>query len=185
MLLDSAISVFADKGFEATSITDITTQAGLADGMFYNYYHDKQELLGAVATGLAIEITSRINDEMDGVENAIVSVATATARILDTVRQEPEWVEVLLGGIRIVPVLQSSVVQFLKKDLELGVTQNRFNAEIDVLLVNQVLSLISTAVLLDGEQQDATVRRTCEAVLILLGVASGKAAVAVTKVLDR
>ena len=33
-LLDSAISVFAGKGYEAASITDITSHAALANGTF-------------------------------------------------------------------------------------------------------------------------------------------------------
>ncbi|MDA0959191.1 MAG: TetR/AcrR family transcriptional regulator [Proteobacteria bacterium] len=36
-LLDSAISVFASKGYEATRISDITAHADLANGTFYNY----------------------------------------------------------------------------------------------------------------------------------------------------
>ena len=54
VLLDSAISVFASKGYAATKITDITNHAELANGTFYNYYDDKDALLHDVAIGLAV-----------------------------------------------------------------------------------------------------------------------------------
>ena len=174
-LLDSAISVFASKGFEATRITDITSHAGLANGTFYNYYREKDELLRDVALGLAFEITGRLNDEMVGIENAAARVTLATARLLQTARREPEWLEVLLEGLFIVPEVQSATVQYLRQDLDMGVAQGRFAVEVDVLLINQIVSLIRVALLLDARMSDETVRRTCEAVLRVLGLGPGKA----------
>ena len=182
-LLDSAISVFASKGFEAASITDITTHAGLANGTFYNYYRQKSEILSDVATGLAIEITGRIDEEMAQIDNAAVRVATATAKVLQTAREAPEWVAVLLGSISEVPELQSGVVQYLRKDLELGTAQGRFTVEIDVLLVNQFLALVRTAAIVDPQVAPDTIRSTCEAVLRLLGVPAGRAVATVQKVI--
>ena len=184
-LLDSAISVFASKGFEATRITDITTHAELANGTFYNYYQDKDELLSDVAAGLAVEITGRINDEMEGLKHGPTRVALATARLLMIARREPEWLNVLLEGLFIVPELQSAAVQYLKQDLEMGIAQGHFTIEINLLLVNQILSLIRAALLLDPEMSDATIAQTCEAVLRLLGMTPKRAANLVSRVFER
>jgi len=184
-LLDSAISVFASKGFEATRITDITSHAALANGTFYNYYQDKDELLRDVASGLAVEITGRINDEMEGLTHGPTRVALATARLLHVARQEPEWLNVLLEGVFIVPELQSATVQYLRQDLEIGIAQGHFTIEINLLLVNQFLSLIRTALLLDPGMGDATIRQTCEAVLRLLGLTPAKSRKQVDKVFQR
>lgn len=184
-LLDSAISVFASKGFDATRITDITDHAGLANGTFYNYYRDKHEVLADVATGLALELVTRINDEMVGIDNAVERFVTATTRMLETARQEPEWIDVLLSSIHIVPKLQSQVVQYLRQDLELGVRQGVFKVEVDVLLVNQILALVRAAVLIDPKVSEATIRRTCESHLRLLGLPAGRATSQVSRVLSR
>ena len=184
-LLDSAISVFASKGFEATRITDITTHAELANGTFYNYYQDKDELLSDVAAGLAVEITGRINDEMEGLTHGPTRVALATARLLKIARREPEWLNVLLEGLFIVPELQSATVQYLKQDLELGIEQGHFSTEINLLLVNQILSLIRAALLLDPDMSNATIAQTCEAVLRLLGMTPKRAATLVSRVFER
>lgn len=183
-LLDSAISVFATKGYEATRITDITNHAGLANGTFYNYYRDKDELLKDVAAGLALEVTGRINDEMEGIENGATRVALATARLLQAARREPEWLGVLLEGLFLVPELQAATVQYLRQDLEMGVAQGRFKTEVDTLLINQITSLIRVALLLDHQMRDETIRRTCEAVLRLLGLSPGKAEKQVDAILE-
>jgi len=184
-LLDSAISVFASKGFEATRIIDITTHAELANGTFYNYYQDKGELLRDVAAGLAVEITGRINDEMEGLTHGPTRVALATARLLKIARREPEWLNVFLEGLFIVPELQSATVQYLKQDLELGIEQGHFTTEINLLLVNQILSLIRAALLVDPAMSDATITQTCEAVLRMLGMTPRRAAKLVSGIFER
>ncbi|MEZ5557118.1 MAG: TetR/AcrR family transcriptional regulator [Pseudomonadales bacterium] len=184
-LLDSAISVFASKGFEATRIIDITNHAELANGTFYNYYQDKDELLRDVAVGLAVEITGRINAEMDGLSHGPTRVALATARLLRIARHEPEWLNVLLEGIFIVPELQSAIVQYLRQDLEIGIEQGHFTVTVNLLLINQILALIRAALLLDPEMSDATVRQTCEGVLRLLGTTPRRATKLVTSVFER
>ncbi len=184
-LLDSAISVFASKGFEATRIIDITNHAALANGTFYNYYQDKDELLRDVATGLAVEITGRINDEMEGLTHGPTRVVLATARLLQIARQEPEWINVLMEGVFIVPELQSATVQYLRQDLEMGIKQGHFNVTVNLLLVNQILSLIRTALLLDPQAGDNTMAQTCEAILRLLGSTPAKAMKQVSSVFQR
>ena len=44
-ILDSAASVFADKGFHATTIKDIARETGIADGTIYLYFENKAALL--------------------------------------------------------------------------------------------------------------------------------------------
>ncbi|MEM7513469.1 MAG: TetR/AcrR family transcriptional regulator [Bacteroidota bacterium] len=43
-ILSAAISLFANKGFEETSISDIVSGSKLARGTFYNYFSSKEEI---------------------------------------------------------------------------------------------------------------------------------------------
>src|SRR5215813_4202218 len=45
MLRDALIATILDKGYDATSIQDITDRAGLRRATFYLHYKDKDELL--------------------------------------------------------------------------------------------------------------------------------------------
>lgn len=169
-LLDSALSVFASKGYEATRINDITAHADMANGTFYNYYQDKDQLLHDVALGLLVEIAGRNDHEMIGLAHAPSRVALAAAKLLRTAREEPEWVNVLLQATDIAPEIQSATVQYMKKDLELGVEQGEFKVAVNLLLMNQVIALIKAAALVDSEMSDLTIRGTCEAILRLVGM---------------
>ncbi len=43
-LLDTAFSLFVDRGFIKTSVADITKKAGVAKGTFYLYFSDKYDI---------------------------------------------------------------------------------------------------------------------------------------------
>jgi AcrR family transcriptional regulator len=47
-LLDIALRLFAERGFKATTIADISAAAGTAHGLVYHYFRSKDELLLAV-----------------------------------------------------------------------------------------------------------------------------------------
>jgi AcrR family transcriptional regulator len=47
-LFETALCLFSEKGFNATTIRDITGRTGLTPGTFYNHFAGKDELLQAV-----------------------------------------------------------------------------------------------------------------------------------------
>lgn len=46
-LIDTALEVFARKGLEGTTVKDLSTAAGVAQGLLYHYFASKEELLRA------------------------------------------------------------------------------------------------------------------------------------------
>lgn len=47
-ILDAAIHVFAEKGFDRATIADIARVAGIAEGSIYNYFKNKGDLLVSI-----------------------------------------------------------------------------------------------------------------------------------------
>ncbi len=47
-IIESAIVVIAEKGFQRTTIKDIAQNAGIADGTIYNYFANKEALLFSI-----------------------------------------------------------------------------------------------------------------------------------------
>ena len=45
LILDSALKLFAEKGFQTTSMSDIAELAGVSKGLAYNYFDSKQHLV--------------------------------------------------------------------------------------------------------------------------------------------
>jgi AcrR family transcriptional regulator len=47
VLLDTAISKFAEGGFAKTTVKDIAASAGISSGLMYHYFPSKEKLLEA------------------------------------------------------------------------------------------------------------------------------------------
>ena len=47
-IIDTALKVFAEKGFAKTTIKDISETAGISQGLMYHYFKSKEDLLTAV-----------------------------------------------------------------------------------------------------------------------------------------
>lgn len=48
LIVDAAISVIAEQGFQRTTIKQIAQTAGIADGTIYNYFKNKEAILFAI-----------------------------------------------------------------------------------------------------------------------------------------
>jgi TetR/AcrR family transcriptional regulator, fatty acid metabolism regulator protein len=64
-LIDAAVRVFADKGFHASRVGDIATEAGVAHGLLYHYFSSKDEVLETIfreTWQLLVRDTQRIEE---------------------------------------------------------------------------------------------------------------------------
>jgi AcrR family transcriptional regulator len=48
LIMETALTLFASRGFHATSISQIAKECGVATGLLYNYYDSKEQLLEAI-----------------------------------------------------------------------------------------------------------------------------------------
>src|SRR5580704_1281079 len=47
-ILSAALELFANKGYDATSIDSIAKKAGISKGLIYNYFESKKSILLAI-----------------------------------------------------------------------------------------------------------------------------------------
>lgn len=59
-LIDVAMKVFAEKGFEAASMKDIAREAGVVPGLCYHYFQNKQALYEMAVTHYAVQCSRPI-----------------------------------------------------------------------------------------------------------------------------
>jgi len=52
-ILDAAVEVFAEKGFDQATVKDVAKTAGVADGTIYNYFKNKKDLLASMISRFA------------------------------------------------------------------------------------------------------------------------------------
>jgi AcrR family transcriptional regulator len=59
-LKDAGLALFGEKGYEGTSIDEISRRANLAVGTFYQHYHSKRQLL--------LELMDDLLEQLSGIE---------------------------------------------------------------------------------------------------------------------
>jgi AcrR family transcriptional regulator len=65
-LLDAARAAFADRGYSATRVDDITHRAGTSHGAFYLYFANKQDIMEALADETS-EAMFALADKLEGI----------------------------------------------------------------------------------------------------------------------
>lgn len=88
-ILDSALTLFSRDGFAATSVRALAKHAGVSQGLLYNYFESKRELLRAIfERGLA-----DVNETFEAAEAAAPSEALAVLirAAFEGVRGNPDF----------------------------------------------------------------------------------------------
>jgi AcrR family transcriptional regulator len=66
IIKETALKLFAEKGFDATSIHEITRNAGISKGLMYNYFSSKEDLLRMIWDDLTTEFGLMIDPDNNG-----------------------------------------------------------------------------------------------------------------------
>lgn len=64
-ILDAALAIFAEKGFEAARLEDVAARAGIAKGTLYLYFRDKQALFEELIRGAVHPILASVRRAAD------------------------------------------------------------------------------------------------------------------------
>ena len=73
-ILEAAFSLFREKGYQATSMPDIASRAGMTPGNVYRYYKSKFELFYVV-------LEPWLNEQLDALESEVVAIGDGPDRI--------------------------------------------------------------------------------------------------------
>jgi AcrR family transcriptional regulator len=64
-LLESAKTLFSQRGYYATSVEDIVASAGLSKGAFYFYFKSKEELFKSLVEEMHLNIAKRLENFLE------------------------------------------------------------------------------------------------------------------------
>jgi AcrR family transcriptional regulator len=99
-LLDIALALFSEHGYDDTSVQDITDAAGLAKGTFYHYFATKEDLLDELAHRVAERVAGEVESSVVALEGdpvarlrALVG-ASAPWRLIDARDPSRAWLSV-------------------------------------------------------------------------------------------
>lgn len=87
-LLDVALGLCVEVGFESMSVEAVTTTAGVAKGTFYHYFASKQDLLTQLVARFGDELFEHLEGEMLEVDGDALERLRALIRISATWKLE-------------------------------------------------------------------------------------------------
>ncbi|MEG0183074.1 MAG: helix-turn-helix domain-containing protein [Stenotrophomonas sp.] len=173
-LLATARRVFAQHGYAATSMDDLTAQAGLTRGALYHHFGDKKGLLVAVVAQLDAETDLRLQAISDHADDAWAGFVQRCRAYLD-MALEPEIQRIVLRDARAVlggasPESQRHCVNSMQRLIEQLIAQGVIAPVEAQALASLIYGSLAEAAfwIAEGEDGDARLRQATMALEMLL-----------------
>jgi AcrR family transcriptional regulator len=114
-LLDAAARLFAEQGYASTRVVDIVDAAGVAKGLFYWYFENKEALFGELATEIRRRLRRQQAAAMDEDAPALVRILQATVASLVFMAENAPFFSLLeVEGRNVSDVLRQGTEQHLE-----------------------------------------------------------------------
>ena len=98
-ILAAATEVFARRGFHGARVADIAEQAGIAYGLVYHHFRNKDEILAAIFNERWSIYVRYIDDMAESQQSFREQVAHLVHFWVETWRQEPHLMTVMINEI--------------------------------------------------------------------------------------
>lgn len=177
-LLAAARTLLARQGAEATTINEITEEADVGFGSFYNHFASKEEIIES-AIAEALEAQAATLDALTAeLEDPAEVVAVAHRYLVSQAGSDPNlaWLLVRLDASHrlLIRVLGDRA----RRDIRRGIAAGRFSVpDADTAFTDTAGGLVMVMrSVLDGELGPSAERHHAEAVLRILGLAPDDAA---------
>ena len=171
-LVRAAAALFARQGVDNTRINEITDQADVGFGSFYNHFKSKEEIVEAVLTETLAAQGAAVAALTQGLEDPAEVVAVAHRHFVELARTDPDWAWLLIRLDLSQKLALGALGPFAEQDIAAGIKAGRFrvaNRRIALLDAGGALLSVMREVL-DGHAPKDAGRFHTEGVLRLLGL---------------
>lgn len=177
LLLDAALRVFARKGAGAAAIQEITEEAGVANGTFYNYFRNREQLVEAASARLAERFFEEITASAADVADPAERVAIGSRRFVLRALRDPTWARALMRVWGSTPHLHTYTATPVLADVRAGRRRGRFTVKSEAAAVDLVQGSVVAGMrtVLEGRAGEEHAAAVATLVLRGLGVAGAEA----------
>lgn len=177
-LIDAALRVMSKKGVDGTAINDITEEADVGFGSFYNHFPSKGDIAREVFNLHAQRLKVIINEITVTEPDRAVSCAFIFRLFLTKAISDPIWGSFVVNAAAELPGMWSEVFEAIGvSHLQHGNAEGRFdisNAKGAMRLI--IASIIaSMRALIEGSAEATTREDTVECLLRMIGIKGDEA----------
>lgn len=148
-IINAAINIFSEKGFEATRTREIAERAGIAEGTIFRYFPTKDAILERMVPLLIRVMLPRFTGPIerifkdhatDSVENVLFEIITDRLRMIrDNEKFIKSVVPELIHRAPLMQQMETNVLpvieQFVGKVVEYGKSRNELDQSLEAHLV--------------------------------------------------
>ncbi len=148
-ILEAAARIFARKGFDRATVSDVAQAAGLSEGSIYNYFRSKEDLLIHIPEHLVQPVLAPVFDEeprsVAEIEQRLLVLSRA---MVARVQEYAPFLQVFLSALphlsgpareRYMQLLPTYAGERLESLLRAGIRRQIFRADLDPAIVARVL----------------------------------------------
>ncbi|HEY8523753.1 MAG TPA: TetR/AcrR family transcriptional regulator [Acidimicrobiales bacterium] len=119
-LLDAAAALFADQGYSATRVVDIVDAAGVAKGLFYWYFENKEAVFRELAANIRQRLRRHQRAAMDPTAPALDRLVQGSVASVEFMAEHAHFFSLLEGeGRTVSDVLRQGYEQHLNDTIVL------------------------------------------------------------------
>jgi AcrR family transcriptional regulator len=177
-LLEAAKVLFARQGAENTRIQEITEEADVGFGSFYNHFESKEAIVDAVLVDTVAVEGAEIDVRTSQLEDPAEIISAAHRMFVRRARTEPEWAWLLVRLNVSHNVALAALEPYARRDLRAAIEAGRLsvpNEQIALLAAAGAVVAVMRAVLDGDAPKDADIHHA-EGVLRMFGLTPDDAA---------
>jgi AcrR family transcriptional regulator len=163
----------ARKGVDGTAIADITEEADVGFGSFYNHFKTKSEIAHAVFATHALHLRAIIQEIGDTEADRAVAIAYIFQLFLTKAIADPIWGSFVVQATSDLPGMWAEVFEELgERHLREGMQTGRFRISSERSAMRLIISAIIATMraVLEGEAEPHAQENTVECILRMCGV---------------
>lgn len=177
-LIAAAKALIARQGVEATRIREITNEAGVGFGSFYNHFENKDELVEVVLAEMVSSHASTVAAVISQLDDPAEVISAANRLFVRRARSDPEWAWLLLRLDLSHDLVMKALGPYALADLRKAIAAGRMHVpDVDIALRAQGGALIAVMrAVVDGDAPPDADIYHAEGVLRSLGLTADDAA---------
>lgn len=150
-LMDAALKLMAERGVEGVAINEITEEADVGFGSFYNHFPSKEAIYETLCDEVFERFGDAIDTQLSKLSDPAEMVSVALRHTLERARRHPDWGKFLIREGFSERAVSRGLGLRLLRDLDNGMSSGRFVAR-DLLM--QFLSSAGTVLSAMAAQQE-------------------------------
>ncbi len=111
----AALRLFAERGYAATTVHDITEAADVGKGTFFNYFPTKEHLLGAFSSMQVAKLEAVLHDPTTQRSTAAQVLRRLVRALAEEPGRSPALVRAMLVGLLTAPAARALALANLKR----------------------------------------------------------------------